>query len=32
MRVTTAIHDRIPVIVEPEFFDPWLDPDSAVAG
>ncbi len=24
--VTAAIHDRMPVIMDPETYDPWLDP------
>lgn len=24
-----AIHDRMPVVLPPEFFDDWLDPDAA---
>jgi putative SOS response-associated peptidase YedK len=28
---TAAIHDRLPVLIEPEDFDIWLDPDEARA-
>lgn len=24
--VTSAVHDRMPVILDPEHYDPWLDP------
>jgi putative SOS response-associated peptidase YedK len=24
--VTSAVHDRMPVIIDPDSFDPWLDP------
>lgn len=29
--VSVAIHPRLPVVVEPDDFDVWLDPDEATA-
>jgi putative SOS response-associated peptidase YedK len=30
--VTAAIHDRMPVILDPDRYDPWLDPGMSDAG
>jgi putative SOS response-associated peptidase YedK len=29
-QIVSHVHNRMPVIVRPEFYDTWLDPDSSV--